>query len=190
VIAQAFQNYAWRGTAPGLRQNLEIYAGIKAHVEEPILHLNLWSLGGTSTLGIDTMLASAHPQGAVVGTTSTLDQSHLIAGDQYGAPLFEAVAHQFLVLVYRRDVNTPEKLAAIRRIIERDKPAHTAYHLCIVEPNLRLGLQSRIGIDTVVAGPPAAIRLNEELPAVGALAGIPAGKLGEQSQIGVTTRME
>jgi len=190
TIAEAFTTFAWRGTAQGLRKSLERYAGIRVHVIEPILHFHIWSLGTTSTLGCDTMLASEHPQGAVLGTTATLDHSHLIAGDQYGRQLFEEVAHQFSVLVYARDANTPDKVESIRRIIEREKPAHTDYHLCIVQPMMRVGLQSRVGIDAVVAGLPPAFRLNEPQPPRSSLAGPPPGRLGEESKIGVTTRLD
>ena len=37
----------------------------------------LWSLGETSTLGFTTVLAPGPAQGAVIGTSATLDQSHL-----------------------------------------------------------------------------------------------------------------
>lgn len=135
------------------------------------------------------MLASAHAQGAVVGTTATLDQSHLITSEEFGAPLFESVAHQFAVYVYRGEVNTPEKQEKIRELIEREKPAHTDYQLCIIEPRMRVGWQSRVGIDTVVAGPPEVLRLDEKLHKKSSLTGLPAGHLGERSQIGVTTRV-
>jgi len=189
VIAEAFQNYAWRGTAKGLRKNLETYAGVKAQIFEPVLYLDLWTLGETSTLGVDTMLASAHPQGAVVGTTATLDRSHLISDDQAGAPIFEEVAHQFAVYVYRGEIRTAEKEEEVRRLIERDKPAHTGYQLCIIEPRMRVGFQSRVGIDTVIAGPPTVLRLNQGLGKQNSLSGIPPGRIGQRSRIGVTTRI-
>ncbi|MDZ7268430.1 MAG: phage tail protein I [candidate division KSB1 bacterium] len=189
TIAEAFAACGWRGTARGLRQSLESFAGIRTHILEPILHLHVWSLGETSTLGFDTMLASAHAQGAVVGTTATLDQSHLITNEEFGAPLFESVAHQFAVHVYRGEVNTAEKEEKVRSLIGREKPAHSDYHLCVIEPRMRVGLQSRVGIDTVVAGPPEVLRLNEELRKRSSLSGIPAGRIGERSQIGVSTRV-
>jgi len=189
MIATAFADYAWRGVAPALRRRLQEFANIQAHILEPLLGVNLWSLGETSTLGSDTMLASAHPQGAVLGSTATLDHSHLITADQFGQPLFEEMAHQFVVQVYRGEVNTPEKEAEVRQIIERDKPAHTDYHLCFIEPRLRVGFQARVGIDTVVAGPVEALRLDEELRQQSSLGGRPAGRIGESSQVGISTRI-
>ena len=71
------------------------------------------------------MLAPAHAQGAVVGTTATLDQSHLVTNEDFGVPLFEDVAHQFSVQVYRGQVQCAETLPQVRAVIEREKPAHT-----------------------------------------------------------------
>ena len=133
------------------------------------------------------MLAGAHPQGAVVGSTATLDHSHLITGEQYGAPLFEDVAHQFTVQIYRSQLKCAGTLEAVRAVIEREKPAHTDYHLCIIEPRLRAGFQARVGIDAVVAGPPSAIKVGEGVGT--ALGGKGGFRVGDASRVGTTTRV-
>jgi hypothetical protein len=137
------------------------------------------------------MLAPAHAQGAVVGSTATLDASHLISNEEFGAPLFEDVANQFSVQIYRGQLSCPETLAEVRAVIEREKPAHTTYHLCIVEPSMRVGFQARLGIDTIVAGPPMPMELGEQMSfgKDAALGGEPAGRIGEQSRVGITTRV-
>src|SRR5207247_1901447 len=186
-----FQTYAWRGTAAGLRQALRRFAEVEARIEEPILNAAWWSLPpdetapplqtGNSILGFTTMLAPAEAQGAVLGTTAILDQSHLITDEEFGAPLFGDVAHQFSVLVYRGQVNTDQKRNELCTLIDREKPAHTAYRLCIVEPRMRIGFQARVGIDTVVAGPPPSTRLGE-LTAFGSemiLVGVALGPIVE-----------
>jgi len=156
-LAQAFQLYGQRGTVEGLRRYLKLYAGVEARIEEPGLQTALWSLGETSTLGFTTMLAPAHPQGAVVGTSATLGQSHLTRGDDFGAVLFEDVAHRFCVQVYCAELTRPGALADVQAVIEREKPAHTTCHVCVIEPHMRVGVQARVGIDAIVAqGPPAA----------------------------------
>jgi hypothetical protein len=134
------------------------------------------------------MAAPAQAQGAVVGTTAVLDQSHLIEDTDYGIPLFEDVAFQFTVLVYRAQVNCPATLALVQSVIEQEKPAHTTCQLNILEPGLRIGFQARVGIDTIVAGPPPNMRLGET-PGLGvdtALGGQPAGRIGSQSRLGQT----
>lgn len=162
-IADAVRLQAKRGTVEGLRRYLKLYADVEARIEEPPLQTSLWSLGEISTLGLSTMLAPAHAQGAVLGTTATLNQSHLIAAEDYGAPLFEDVAFRFCVQVYRVELRRPGTLDEVRAVIEREKPAHTDYHLCIIEPRMRVGFQARLGIDTIVGGKPPNLVLDKPL---------------------------
>ena len=209
IIAKIFALSGWRGTAKGLRQSLLLFAGVNAIVEEPILNASWWSLPSAadtccdtcastspqdsqnSILGWTTMLAPAQPQGAVVGTSTVLDQSHLIADEDFGSPLFTDVAYQFCVELYRSQVMCPEAMPGIRAVIEQEKPAHTAYHLCIIDPSFRVGFQSRVGIDTVVAGPPRSLALGtgQALGVDSALAGPMPSLLGAESRLGVNTRL-
>jgi phage tail-like protein len=197
AIAKAIELYAWRGTVAGLRQALRFFAGVEAHIEEPLLQSNWWALpadedspesGRASLLGFTTMLVAAEAQGAVVGTTAALDQSHLIRQEKFGAPLFDDVAHRFSVRLYRGGSFGVETGETARAVLDREKPAHTDYHLCVVEPNLRIGFQSRVGIDTIVAGPvqPTSLGLAEAGLVLG---GEPAGRIGQRSSIGQTTRL-
>lgn len=215
VIARAVEIHRRRGTRGGLYQSLRLLAGVDAIVEEPILHAAWWLLpakqptmccssceeaqanegewqgGENSVLGWTTQLGAAQPQGAVVGTTAVLDQSHLITGAEFGAPLFADLAHQFSVQVYRGQVSCAEMLSRVREVIEREMPAHTRYHLCVIEPHMRVGFQARVGIDAVVAGPPRALRLGESR-ALGydtPVGGEPTGRLGERSRVGITSRI-
>jgi phage tail-like protein len=215
VLARIFQYYGKRGTPEGLREALRLFAGVNAQIDEPIMNASWWSLPApadaccdecaaaasssgsgweqtrNSVLGWTTMLAPAQPQGAVVGTSADLDQSHLIMDEDFGAPLFTDVAYQFRVQVYRSQAALPEALHKIRAVLESEKPAHTTYELCIVDPMFRVGFQSRVGIDTVVSGPPRSLSLGSD-QALGintALAGNPANRLGEESRLGISTRL-
>jgi phage tail-like protein len=199
ALAEAFGAYAWRGTSRGLRAALRFYAGVEAHVEEPIVNAAWWSLPpddgdspayDTSVLGFSTRLVAAEPQGAVLGTTAVLDASQLITQEEFGGPLFEEVAHQFSVQLYRSQPVESRRIDEVRRIIDREKPAHTACHICLIEPRMRIGFQCILGVDTVVSGgTPSPSPLGEELNArAGAiLAGNPAGRIGPQSRVGQTT---
>jgi phage tail-like protein len=156
-LAQAFDLYGWRGTASGLRRYLKLYAGVEARIVEPALETSLWCLGETSTLGFTTMLAPSELQGAVLGTSATLDQSYLMRSDDRGVALFQDIAHRFCVQIYCAELSRPGALDDARAVIEREKPAHTAYHLCVIEPRMRVGFQASIGIDAIVGkGPPPA----------------------------------
>ena len=137
------------------------------------------------------MLAPAQPQGAVVGTSADLDQSHLITDADFGSPLFTDVAYRFMVNVYRGQVMCADTLARIRSLLDAEKPAHTLYQLCIIEPRFRVGFQARVGIDTVVAGPSRSLALGSDqmLGEESVLAGAPVSRLGAENRLGVTTRL-
>lgn len=191
-IALAYQRYAKRGTLEGLAEELRLSAGVHAIIEEPAQHLGVWSLaaegsgGQNSVLGLTTMLASSEPQGAVVGRSATLDRSQIISQEEFGAPLFDAVAHRFSVMLYGGEVQCEGRLDGIRAILDREKPAHTTYDLCVLETGMRVGFQCRLGIDTVVGGPAAASPLGKGNLV---LAGQEAGRIGISSHIGAGTRL-
>ena len=210
AIQTAFASYGLRGTPAGLRAALKEYAGVDAIIEEPLLHADLWALPapaptpcgtaqpggpvtwqdtGNSILGFTTMLAPAEAQGAVVGTTAVLDQSQLIEDTDYGAPLFADVAFQFSVLLYRGQLNCPATLPLVESVIANEKPAHTTCQVCVIDPHMRVGYQARVGIDAIVAGTPPAMRLGDTsgLGTETVLGGQPAGRIGAQSQLGLTT---
>jgi phage tail-like protein len=200
TIASAIRIYDERGTAAGLRRALRDFAGIDAHIEEPVRGAGWWALANgqgaeptaqaVSILGFTTRLAPGQPEGAVLGGSATLDRSYLIDAAAYGAPLFENVAHQFTVQVYRGQVSRDGALHRVQAVVEREKPAHTAYHLCVIEPRMRVGFQARLGIDTVVAGPAQPTALDGSTEAEGlVLGGDPAGRMGVDSQVGHSTRL-
>ena len=213
MIARIFELSGRRGTAEGLRECLRLFAGVDAIIEEPLLNASWWALPSSdvccqscaegagagvtwqgtqnSLLGWTTMLAPAQPQGAVVGTSAVLDQSQLITDEQFGSPLFADTAYQFSVQVYRSAVMDPGAIAAIRAVVEQEKPAHTSYHLCVIDPLFRVGFQARVGIDTVVSGSPRSLLLGTDqgLGEDTVLAGSPPSLLGTESRLGVSLRL-
>lgn len=171
-LAQAFQLFQRRGTIEGLRRYLQIYAGVHAHIVEPGLYSTMWSLGAVSDLGFTTMLAPGPAQGAVVGTSATLNQSNLTEDVDLGAALFDDLAHKFCIQVYCAELNRPGAMAALQAVIAREKPAHTECHVCGIDARMRVGVQTRVGIDTVVAAGPPVAELGKQLG---------TGALGEKS---------
>lgn len=194
AVAAAYTETAARGTVAGLRAAVCRATGVDVVIEEPIAQTSWWALaaGGddpaaereTSLLGITTMLAGAEPQGAVLGSTATLGRAQLITDTEYGMQLFDTVAHRFTVRVHRGACFSPRLLARLRDVLDREKPAHTEYALCVVEPGLAVGL-ARVGVDTVVAGGPSP---GGGKPGGFVLGGEPPGRVG-QGGIGVTTRL-
>jgi phage tail-like protein len=163
-IAQAFRRYQWRGTAEGLRLALLEEAGVHANIVQPIANASFWAFPGDThcsgvpsmpagvQLGGTTHLPSAQPGGAVLGSTAELDHSYLITSAEFGQPLFEGTANQFIVEVYSNEVGTEARKTLVHEIVEREKPAHTMWRLAVVDPSMRTGFQSRVGIDSIVAG--------------------------------------
>lgn len=186
-IATAMQLYTQRGTVAGLKRYLELYAGVAARIEEP--RVALFGLNDGLALGFNTVLAPAHEQGAVLASTATLGQSHLLAAEDIGVPVFEDIAHRFAVQVYAAQLAGPRTRDAVIATLEREKPAHTTYHLCVIDARMRVGFQARIGVDSIVAGPAPAMRLGDPAPLGGesVLADQPHranGRLGDGIRVG------
>jgi phage tail-like protein len=191
AVATAFTLHGRRGTVEGLRDLVRLYFDAPVWVEEPAGTAGMWTLDGDqSVLGFTTMLAPAEAQGAVVGTTALMDRSNLTERDDDGTPLFGDLAHRFCVGVYAADLRQAGARDTLVRVLDRERPAHTAYHLCVVEPRLRVGYQARVGVDTIVAGGPGAgegrlqRRLGFETQLAGAPPHPPAGTIGDTARIG------
>jgi len=196
VVASAFELLALRGTPEGLRRLLELTIDAPVFISEPAAQASIWALGeGSSVLGFTSMLAAAEAQGAVVGATAVVDGSNLIAEQDYGEPLFEDLAHRFCVRAYAADLARPAAAEALDQVIQREKPAHTEHHVCVIEARARVGFQARVGVDTLVAGPPAPLALGGEglLRFDVALDGSDqremGGSIGEQARLGIETTL-
>ena len=154
-LSEAFALSGRRGTIDGLRRYLRIYAGVESRIEEASDPGRYWLLGKGSPLGFGTVLAPSPLQGAVLGSSATLDESHLSPDD--GSPaLGDDDAHTFCVQVYPTPSAPRDALARARAVLEREKPAHNTYHLRMVEARLRVGVQARVGVDAIVGQPPRA----------------------------------
>jgi hypothetical protein len=119
--------------------------------------------------------------------SAVVGESGPLARAQIGEPLFSDSAYRFCVFVPAHRVRQRALIAEICRILDREKPAHTDYRLSIVEPDLRVGLQSLVGVDTIVGGPAPPLALdgsrlgwNSQLPDVPGT----AGRVGQRAAIG------
>lgn len=81
-------------------------------------------------------------------------ESGPLAEYQIGLPLFSDDAYRFCVLVDAYRAQQGGTLQEIRRIVDREKPAHADYRIELLEPEMRVGLQARVGIDAIVGGDP------------------------------------
>ena len=166
-VATAFESHAERGTPASLRAEVRRATGATIHLDDASSAPDPWQLGA-GTLGFGTALAPDAAQGAVVGTTATLERSRLLRESDRGRPIWEDDAHRFRVKVLTAGA-PPGVLDRVREVLDREKPAHTVYELCAIEPRMRVGHQARLGVDAIVAGPAPPARLGADPGAGGVL---------------------
>lgn len=199
AVAQAFESYARRGTAVGLRSAVRAETGIDVGLDEPLQGASVWRLPGCesataersgASLGFTTMLASPIATSAVLGRSAILGGSHVATEDNAPVPLFDDVAHRVSVRVHRGQLRGDSALDALRTVIEREKPAHVGYEICVIEPQLVVGFQATLGVDAVVGGPPdAAAAGTDDHPGGMVLGGERTGRVGAEAHIGRSTRL-
>ena len=89
-----------------------------------------------------------------LGSFAQPGQVRLVSTGDPQRDLFHAFAHRFRVYVPSAWVRTASDERMLRRALDAEKPAHTSYDLCLVEPRFRVGIQSTVGLDTIIGGYP------------------------------------
>jgi phage tail-like protein len=193
LLARAWALYRTRGTVAGLLQFVHVYTGARARLVEWHAQHRVWQLGVTSALGFDTALPSASAEGIVVADAGLLAHSepaqgcavpervvvgHAVVGvdrpqasNELGAALFDDTAHRISVLVPAYQAPSAALRAIVEETVAAEAPAHVQYEVCFVEPRLRIGVQARLGIDTLIAGEGGPLRLTQT-------------RLGQDSRLG------
>lgn len=122
---------------------------------------------------------------AVVGASGPLQRS------EFGTPLFEDTAYLFSVLLPAARLPSLAQREQLRRVLEAEKPAHTDFHLCFIDASMRVGFQARVGIDSIVAGPPAPMSLSGAVLGHDSYLGdddetdgAPTGRVGKHAHVG------
>jgi phage tail-like protein len=160
LLAELPGLYRRRGTPAGVARFAQLYAGVRPVLVENHRWRRGWLLDGGAVLGFDTGLAERVPDGIVIGE-SAIGGSGPEEPQGWGAALFDATAHRFTVLAPAAAVAAEDRL---RAVIDAEKPAHTAYHLCLAGPRLRVGVQATLGVDAIVAGPRPGMELDGGTP--------------------------
>jgi len=141
LLAAAMELYRLRGTPEGIRRYVEIYTG-RAPV---VLESYLGRPGRSPFLGVPGVVLGCNVQLCACAPDKTPD-----------AELYERYAHRFTVAAPLPDPCDAEVMqAVVERIVEVNKPAHTAHTVEIVQADARVGLQDRVGIDLVIGAPAA-----------------------------------
>jgi hypothetical protein len=157
LLKSAWRLYQLRGTPEGLRLHLQLYTGIDPQILEHF-KLRRWLRAGSTRLGDNSALWGADIVDRLqLDVHARLDTVRLIdTGDPLTDPI-SAQAHQFTVFLPMRGQASSDVEAdalqtqTVQRIIDMSKPAHTMGYLQMVRPRFRVGIQSFIGKDTVVA---------------------------------------
>lgn len=191
---------ALRGTPSGIRALLVALLGMHCS-DAPLLleHFKLrrWLFVGAGRLGSDAELwgeqvvnRSALGRTARVGVTQTITTP-----DPLRDP-FQVDAHRFSVFLPASLAATESHRRTVERLLQIEKPAHTEVCVTYVQPRMRIGIQSMIGLDAVIARVPPPVELDGAAALgqgtiVGGSAADRAGiaEIGKHSRVGQSTRL-
>jgi hypothetical protein len=179
----------------GVKLQMELYAGVRPQVLE-LFRLRRFLMLNSATLGdCSTLFGAGVLKRLQVGVNSSIGQFELI---DYGDPsldLFNAYANQFLVVVPRWPGAGPSDEQNLQQIIQLAQPAHTLGTFQWAEPRLRVGLQSFIGVDTVIGRYPVGVIEGQGQLGYDTVLGNPeepngpAARVGEKSRLDCGTRL-
>ena len=196
LVRQAYQLYRLRGTPEGLRQHIRLYMDTEPYILEHFklrrwLFLDNARLGDQSTLWGKRIMDRLQLDGqAQIGSFQLID-----SGDPLRDPFYRD-AHQFTVFIpisQTSQQGDPTQQQTLQRIIEMAKPAHTQGYLQLVQPRFRVGIQSLIGLDTVIGSYPNQTVAGEDKLGYGTVLGPspndepPTMSIGKRSRIGSST---
>jgi phage tail-like protein len=197
LLESAYKLYRLRGTPQGLQLHLKLYTGAEPLVLEHFklrrwLFLGSGRLGDLSALwGADIIKRLELDVHSRIGTFVLTD-----AGDPLRDPFYQS-AHQFTVYIPMRRPPDETQAQTIQRIVEMSKPAHTLGKVEIALPRMRVGLQSFVGVNTVIGEYPSEPYVGEGVlgrdtllePSPGD-AGRPTMRVGRNSRIGMGTLVD
>jgi phage tail-like protein len=152
-IQQASLLYKRKGTPDGIRKFIEIYTGKTPIILEHLRMVKPMVLSGKGNfrLGVNSILLQTPVRGFRLGDDSILGRVALrdIEEQSLEDPFLQ-LAHRFTVIL---DLSADELTrieTGLRRIIEEEKPAHTAYNLRVGR-EIGIGRDMYVGINTRVA---------------------------------------
>jgi phage tail-like protein len=97
---------------------------------------------------------------------------------------FHTHAHRFQVILPSSWLGSRTDEAMLRRMLDREKPAHTRYELCLVESRFRVGIQSTVGVDTIIGAYPLAVLADASADTQAPVSRPPRRRLGYDTVLG------
>jgi phage tail-like protein len=189
LVESAHHLFDRRGTVEGLKLQVELYAGVRPQVLE-LFRLRRFLMLNSATLGdCSTLFGTGVLKRLEVGVNSTVGQFELI---DYGDPAldsFNTYANQFLVVVPRWPGAGPSDEQNLQQIIQLAQPAHTLGTFEWAEPRMRIGLQSYIGVDSIIGKYPVGVIEGQGQLGYDTVLGSPAEETPPQARVGNDSRL-
>ncbi|MEI8384174.1 MAG: hypothetical protein WCJ09_28960 [Planctomycetota bacterium] len=85
-----------------------------------------------------------------LGDNSVLGERKLLPNARSELEMFRAHAHRIRVVIPACWVPNHEDRCAVETMIEAEKPAHVVSEITLVRPGMCIGLQSTVGVDTIL----------------------------------------
>ncbi len=89
-----------------------------------------------------------------LGVFAREGEARLVSTNDPARDLFHEYAHQFRVFVPAAWIRSAKDERMIRRALDSEKPAHTQYQLCLVDSRFQIGIQSSVGLNTIIGDYP------------------------------------
>jgi phage tail-like protein len=90
-----------------------------------------------------------------LGGFSQVGEAALVSTGNPERDAFDYFAHRFRLYVPAAWIRTKEQERLLRNAIASQIPAHVKYELCLVQPGLRVDIQSTVGLDTILGDAPS-----------------------------------
>lgn len=176
LVRRAHQLYALHGTAAGIKLAVELYTGVKPTILE-MFRMRRWLVVDQSTLGnCSAVFGSDVMDRLQIGANSNIGNFRLIDWGNPNLDLFNEYANQFLVIVPRWQGASEADLQNLKQIVQMAQPAHTQATIQWAEPRFRIGVQSFIGVDTIVGHYPLGVVEGQGTLGYDTVLGVPGAK--------------
>lgn len=186
LVAAAAGLYRRRGTPDGVARHVGLWLGRRVEVLEHY-RLRRWAVAGQARLGDDsTLFGPSVVRRLRLEEYSAIGEFSLVSTPSPRLDPFAVFAHAFTVYVHAAGCDDPAPLRdAAARVVAAVSPAHTTAQVAVVRASATVGVQARLGLDALVAGPPPAGRVGDEI-------GLPVAadpRAGGLSSIGIDARL-
>lgn len=126
--------------------------------------LRRWLFLGQGHLGDASLLwGSRIVNRSQLGANAQAGVSQLLTTPDPFRDPFLKFSNQFTVFVPASMGKSTQKRRSLINLLEGEKPAHTQYQIEYVSPRMRIGFQSMIGLDAVVARYPSGFKVGQKL---------------------------